>query len=62
MLAAVYERRPSYNNNADVAGSRWATAAKAAYYRAFAALYAFTGGLCDATLCNSSWTKGCVRR
>jgi len=57
MLQAVHERRPSHNNAADVAQHASATQAKLLYYRLFAAAYRFAGGLTDAVMVNSSWTK-----
>lgn len=57
MLAAVQERRPSYNNTEAVSGSMTATRAKLLYYQLFAAAYRFAGGFADAIMVNSSWTK-----
>jgi glycosyltransferase involved in cell wall biosynthesis len=57
MLAAVQERRPSYNNTDAVSGSVTATNAKLAYYRLFAAAYRFAGGFADSIMVNSTWTK-----
>jgi hypothetical protein len=57
MIGRVAERRPGYNNAASVSASAWATQAKLAYYRAFAALYGCMGGLVDTVMVNGSWTK-----
>ena len=57
MLAAVHARRPAHNNAAGVASSARATAAKLAYYHAFAAAYCAAGGCVDAAMANSLWTR-----
>ena len=58
MLSRVWDRRPSYNNDAAVTSSAGLSLAKALYYRAFAAAYYCAGGFADAVMVNSSWTQG----
>jgi len=52
----VYERRPSYNNTADISQSRLKTLAKFIYYKAFATVYSFMGSRSEVVMVNSSWT------
>ena len=58
MLQRVYERRPGYNNDERIARSARSSAAKLAYYRAFALLYQAVGRCTDTVMVNSSWTQG----
>jgi alpha-1,2-mannosyltransferase len=57
MLAAVAARRAQYNNAAAVSRSAALTAAKVAYYRAFAHLYGAAGRCASVVMVNSSWTR-----
>lgn len=61
MLSAVSRRDAGHNNDRTIASSRWRTAAKLAYYRAFAVLYAGCGRFAHVVLVNSSWTAGHIR-
>lgn len=60
MLALVWERRPSYNHNVDIAKSALVTYVKLIYYAIFAALYGFCGSLAKLVMVNSTWTCGHV--
>lgn len=58
MLNKVFERRPSYNNSARIAGSRAISLGKYLYYKAFSMAYGWVGGLgSSCTMVNSTWTK-----
>lgn len=57
MLNRVHERRPTYNNDADIAASTSLTHVKLAYYRVFAAVYRLVGRLTDVNMVNSNWTR-----
>jgi hypothetical protein len=61
MIRAVSDRRAEHNNDASIASSRWRSAAKVCYYRAFALLYAAAGHFADVVLVNSTWTAGHIR-
>lgn len=56
MLNRVIERRPTYNNQATVAGSATLSRAKGLYYKLFARLYGAVGRWCNLTIVNSKWT------
>ena len=58
MLSLVWERRPSYNHNADLAKSRLSTYLKLVYYTLFAIAYGMVGSLANLVMVNSSWTYG----
>jgi alpha-1,2-mannosyltransferase len=58
MIARVQSRVRMYNNADRFAASRFLTAVKVLYYRAFAALYGWCGKACACVMVNSSWTKG----
>lgn len=60
MLTRVAQRRPSYNNSADVSSSMLRTTVKLLYYRAFAAAYRWAGKFAQVVMVNSSWTQGHV--
>lgn len=62
MLSLVRERRPSYNNGAEIASDPMASRLKLAYYAAFAVCYGLVGGLADLVMVNSNWTRGHVER
>mmetsp|Transcript_912 Transcript_912/g.1095 ORF Transcript_912/g.1095 Transcript_912/m.1095 type:complete len:476 (+) Transcript_912:144-1571(+) len=57
MLQRVYERRPSYNNDAMISNNMVTSVIKYVYYVAFSLLYRFVGGYADLVIVNSSWTK-----
>ena len=61
MLSLVWERRPSYNNNASISTKPIVTYAKLLYYSIFAILYGLMGSLSDLVMVNSSWTKGHIQ-
>jgi alpha-1,2-mannosyltransferase len=61
MLRRVQERRPTYNNDERVAGSRAASSAKVIYYQVFAWLYGFVGRFSSVVMVNSNWTANHVR-
>ncbi len=56
MLQLVYQRRPSYNHNVDIAKSVLITYLKLSYYCLFAMAYGIMGSLADLVLVNSTWT------
>jgi len=58
MLQLVWDRRPTYNNDATVARSSFTTYIKMIYYALFAAAYATVGSMCRLVMVNSSWTRG----
>ena len=58
MLSLVWERRPSYNHNVDIAKSTLTTYVKLVYYALFALLYGFCGSLARLVMVNSTWTCG----
>jgi alpha-1,2-mannosyltransferase len=58
MLSLVWERRPSYNHNVNIAKSALITYAKLLYYALFAILYGMVGSLATLVMVNSSWTYG----
>jgi alpha-1,2-mannosyltransferase len=60
MLAMVWERRPSYNHNVNIAKSALVTYIKLIYYGIFAAMYGFCGSLAKLVMVNSTWTCGHV--
>lgn len=61
MLSLVWDRRPTYNNNAAIAKNSAITYAKLIYYTMFAICYGFVGSLSSLTMVNSSWTMGHIR-
>jgi len=61
MLSLVWERRPSYNNDTQIATNPLVTYVKLVYYSIFAIWYGFVGSLADLTMVNSSWTKGHIQ-
>ena len=61
MLNRVHERRPTYNNDANISNSALKTAVKVVYYRIFAVFYAIMGRFVDVCMCNSAWTRGHLR-
>jgi len=56
MLKLVWQRRPSYNNQAQITQSVFKTYLKFAYYTSFAIAYGVVGCLADVVMTNSSWT------
>mmetsp|Transcript_1714 Transcript_1714/g.2296 ORF Transcript_1714/g.2296 Transcript_1714/m.2296 type:complete len:292 (+) Transcript_1714:23-898(+) len=56
MLKLVWERRPTYNNDANVAKSSMTTYIKIIYYTVFAVAYGFVGSMARLVMVNSSWT------
>jgi alpha-1,2-mannosyltransferase len=56
MLALVWARRPTYNNDSQVAQSRLTTYAKLVYYVLFAMAYGCVGSLATLVMVNSTWT------
>jgi alpha-1,2-mannosyltransferase len=63
MISVVAARAPAFNNAPAIARSPLLTAAKVAYYRAFAAAYGAAGRCASrgGVMVNSSWTAGHVR-
>ena len=61
MLSLVWERRPSYNNNTQIASNPLVTCVKLVYYTIFAIWYGLIGSLANLTMVNSSWTKGHIQ-
>jgi len=61
MLALVWERRPSYNNDAKITASRTTTFIKLIYYTLFAITYGLVGSMCSLVMVNSSWTHGHIK-
>ncbi|KAI2505068.1 ALG11 mannosyltransferase N-terminus [Fragilaria crotonensis] len=57
MLAMVWDRRPSYNNDTTVTNSPITTYVKLVYYFVFAGLYSLAGSMCCLVMVNSSWTR-----
>jgi alpha-1,2-mannosyltransferase len=57
MLNLVFERRPSYNNDANISSSSAKTKAKFIYYSLFAKLYGWMGSFAGLVMVNSNWTK-----
>ena len=62
MLALVFERRPSYNNNETIVSSPIRSYLKLVYYFIFALSYGLVGSLCDVVMVNSSWTYGHIKK
>jgi alpha-1,2-mannosyltransferase len=60
MLQLVWDRRPTYNNDAAVAGNYLTTYIKLIYYGLFAAAYATVGSMCKLVMVNSTWTRAHV--
>jgi alpha-1,2-mannosyltransferase len=58
MLGLVWDRRPTYNNDAEVANSLFMTYIKMVYYVLFAVSYGLAGSLADLVMVNSTWTFG----
>lgn len=56
MLSLVWERRPTYNNNTEIAKSTWITYLKLLYYTCFAIAYGLVGSMADLVMVNSTWT------
>ena len=61
MLSLVWKRRPTYNNDSQIATNPISTYVKLVYYTIFAICYGIVGSLSDLTMVNSSWTKGHIR-
>mmetsp|Transcript_5186 Transcript_5186/g.7307 ORF Transcript_5186/g.7307 Transcript_5186/m.7307 type:complete len:321 (-) Transcript_5186:466-1428(-) len=61
MLSLVWERRPSYNHDSDIAQNSIITYVKLAYYAFFALCYGAIGSLAHTVMVNSSWTYGHIR-
>jgi alpha-1,2-mannosyltransferase len=61
MLSLVWKRRPTYNNDAQVAANPIVTCAKLIYYVIFAFLYGLVGSLANLVMVNSSWTKNHIQ-
>ena len=57
MLQKVREQRPSYNNDANIAGNVTISSIKLIYYQWFARLYSWVGSYADKVFVNSSWTE-----
>jgi len=58
MLSLVWERRPSYNHDTEIAKNPIITYVKLAYYALFALGYGAVGSLANTVMVNSSWTYG----
>lgn len=58
MLSLVWERRPSYNHDPDIARSVITTYMKLLYYAVFAMAYGIIGSLAHLVMVNSTWTYG----
>lgn len=61
MVEVVRGRTERFNNTGVIARSALLSAAKLAYYRVFALLYALVALCCDVPLANSSWTRNHLR-
>ncbi|KAL7458169.1 hypothetical protein ACHAWC_011124 [Mediolabrus comicus] len=61
MLSLVWKRRPTYNNDAQIATNPLVTWAKLIYYIIFAILYGLVGSLANLVMVNSSWTRGHIQ-
>jgi alpha-1,2-mannosyltransferase len=57
MLNLVFERRPTYNNDANIASNSAKTRAKFIYYTLFAKLYGWMGSFASLVMVNSQWTQ-----
>ena len=62
MLSLVWARRPSYNNNMQIASNPIVSYVKLLYYSVFALCYGLVGSLADLTMVNSTWTKGHIQQ
>ena len=62
MIERVSKGNVSYNNDQRVAGSALKSAIKLLYYKAFAIIYGAMGLFSRATMVNSSWTRGHIRK
>lgn len=62
MLSLVWARRPSYNNNMQIASNPIVSYVKLVYYTLFAIGYGMVGSLADLTMVNSTWTKGHIQQ
>eukprot|EP01061_Rhynchopus_euleeides_P009225 TRINITY_DN18358_c0_g1_i1.p1 TRINITY_DN18358_c0_g1~~TRINITY_DN18358_c0_g1_i1.p1 ORF type:complete len:537 (+),score=169.78 TRINITY_DN18358_c0_g1_i1:96-1613(+) len=58
MLGAVMSGRAAHNNTSAIASSGVLTHLKVVYYKAFSVMYGWAGRHCDATMVNSTWTRG----
>jgi alpha-1,2-mannosyltransferase len=58
MLRLVWARRPTYNNDSQVAKSLLMTYIKLVYYLLFAVSYGMVGSLANLVMVNSTWTFG----
>jgi alpha-1,2-mannosyltransferase len=61
MLSLVWKRRPTYNNDIQIATNPIVTCAKLIYYLIFAFLYGLVGSLANLVFVNSSWTKNHIQ-
>lgn len=57
MLQRVRERRPQYNNSADIARHATTSLLKVWYYKLYAFTYALAGAFASLVMVNSSWTR-----
>jgi alpha-1,2-mannosyltransferase len=62
MIERVSKGSVSYNNDQRIAGSILKSALKLVYYKAFAFIYGFMGSWSEATMVNSSWTRGHIMK
>lgn len=56
MLALVWQRRPSYNNNSKITSNTLYSYIKLLYYTLFAICYGIVGSLASLVMVNSTWT------
>jgi len=56
MLALVWQRRPTYNNDESISENRVVTGLKILYYLLFAIVYGLMGSLTRIVMVNSTWT------
>ena len=61
MLSLVWDRRPTYNNDAQITSNSLITYVKLVYYSLFALCYGFVGSLTNLVMVNSTWTYGHIR-
>eukprot|EP01041_Mallomonas_annulata_P003361 gene3361-6653_t len=61
MLNLVVSRRPTYNNNNQIARSETISSLKLCYYKLFAQAYVCAGRCATLAMVNSSWTEDHIR-
>lgn len=61
MLALVWDRRPTYNNDSKISSSMIRSYLKMLYYILFSIAYGFVGSLATLVMVNSTWTNNHIR-